>query len=83
MKEAYFADWNIGSGLGRGFGASHSCSVSLRALQGEVGNFRLLRSKRGGVGNLRLLISSAVQEGYSVRLRALQGWEVANLRQLS
>ena len=56
--------------IGRGFGASHSCSVSLRALQGEV-------------GNLRELISSAVQEGYSVRLRALQGREVANLRQLS
>ena len=61
--------------IGRGFGAGHSCSVSLRALQGEVGNLRQLRSKRGGVGNLRLLISSAVQEGYSVRLRALQGGE--------
>ena len=35
LKEAYFADWNIGSGFGRGFGASHSCSVRLRALQGE------------------------------------------------
>ena len=36
-KELYLADWFAGSGFGRGFGASLSCSVSLRALQGRGG----------------------------------------------